>query len=128
MIFHWNVNVPVHNSVEVIPIIEEFQIEGHGRFGRPQPHGINAIIVIARNGIIIGNRQNGLRVHPVASVFSRSVLDTTSVESDLDTIFWSGFLPRIAIPQPIVRLLNLILQIVNFNFAQNPEIQNFGDL
>ena len=104
-------NISVNHRIQIVTIIKEFQVEIHRWFSWPQSHGIDTIVIVTRNWVVKGHSQNPLVVNPdfAILVLFVGVIHTFSEKFDLHAVFRAAFLPWIAISQPIIGLLNLII-------------------
>lgn len=49
-------------------ILTEPQVEIHWRFGRPKPQGIDDIVLVTRNGVVIRQGEDHLSVYPLLAI------------------------------------------------------------
>jgi len=81
-----------------------FKVEVAGRLCRPQPHGVNNIVSVARYRCVVWQSQHNLRVHPFNAI---GVMLGPAIEVNGSHVLRTGLLPGVAIAQPIISLLNL---------------------
>ncbi len=92
------------NFSEMI-MLTEAKVEVAGGLGRPQPHSVDNIVAVSRDGVVVGHGQDGLVVHPV--LLAALALDDAAEELDGQGVLRPRFLPRVSVAEPVVRLLNL---------------------
>ncbi len=78
------------------------QIKAVGRFGRPQPHGIDSGVLVAWNGVVVGHSHDHLGAFPAFIYFH------TTIEMDGNGVLRTRELPAVAKSQPVIRNFPLI--------------------
>ncbi len=86
-------------------MLTETKVEVAGGFGGPQPHGVNDVVAVSRDGIVVGHGQDGLVVHPV--LLAALTLNDASKKLDGQGVLRPCLLPRVSVAEPVVRFLNL---------------------
>lgn len=76
------------------------EVKGIWRLSRPQPHRVDIVAAIPRDGVVVGDRHHHLCVLP-------SIYLSSAIEVDRNGVLWTRQLPRVAIAQPIVGFLYL---------------------
>ena len=86
-------NISVNHGIQIITIIKEFQVEIHRWFSWPQSHGIDTIVIVSRNWVVIGHSQNPLVVNPdfAILVLFVGVIHTSSEKLDLHAVQVNNF-------------------------------------
>ena len=87
----------------------ETEVEVIGRFGTPQSHGVDTIVIVARNGGIVRHGQDNLAIHPLGFTL---FLDDTPIKVDGNHVLRASLFPRVAIPEPVIGNLDLNLYVL----------------
>ena len=100
----------------VIALVEQPQVEVARGLRRPQPHVVDRVRAVARDGRVVGHRHHVVGLDPVMPQHALLVheFDRATVKLDLVEHLRARELPRVAVAQPVVGMFDLmaVLQLL----------------
>ncbi len=102
--------VLVGHGLDVVALVEIFEVEVPARLGGPQAQVVHGVGVVARYGDVVGHGHDVFRIHPLLAQAALGILVAhhPAVEFHREEHAGAGKLPGVAVTQPVVGVLDLV--------------------